>query len=307
MPKLFTLLLLMPFMLCAAEPVRVLKLDWSSQRVQAEVLARLLGRSGIESEFVEDAASAQWFLLRTGRAHVQLEVWEGTMAKEFTQLLDKGLIVDAGNHQASTREEWWYPAYVEQLCPGLPDWQALRRCAAIFAEPGSGDKGVYHAGPWEKPDRARIRALAIDFVVEEAADGNALNALIVEHVEAKRPLLVFNWSPNWVEARYEGSFVEFPPYHAACEQDPSWGENPKYAWDCGNPRDGWLKKAVHKGLIERGDCAWELVKTMSFSNKDIAQMALWVDREAMTESAAASRWLEANHQRAADWLAQCRD
>ncbi|WP_372871125.1 ABC transporter substrate-binding protein [Shewanella sp.] len=301
---MFLILLLLPFS-AICQPVKLLKLDWSSQRVQTEILAQLLARQDIKTEVIEDAASAQWFLLRTGRAHVQLEVWEGTMAKEFSHMVEKGFILDAGNHETSTREDWWYPAYVEDLCPGLPDWQALYKCASIFAEQDSGGRGVYHAGPWEKPDRARIRALGIDFVVSEAADGNALNDLIIEHVEARRPLLVFNWSPNWVEARYSGRFVEFPTYHPKCEQDPGWGLNPKYTWDCGNPKNAWLKKAAHFSLSLRADCALALVQAVSFRSNDIAQMAMWVDREHMTETAAALRWLEANAERADNWQSIC--
>lgn len=29
--------------------------------------------------------------------------------------------------------EWWYPAYMEERCPGLPDWTALLDCADAFS------------------------------------------------------------------------------------------------------------------------------------------------------------------------------
>jgi glycine betaine/proline transport system substrate-binding protein len=46
---------------------------------------------------------------------------------------------------------------VEDVCPGLPDWHALKtvlarikNCAAIFQRPDLKGNGVYFAGPWEK-------------------------------------------------------------------------------------------------------------------------------------------------------------
>ncbi|GIS98491.1 MAG: hypothetical protein CM1200mP26_02040 [Acidimicrobiales bacterium] len=50
-------------------------------------------------------------------------------------------MIDAATHDAKTREEWWYPSYIEDVCPGLPDWQALNECAEMFATPDSGGKG----------------------------------------------------------------------------------------------------------------------------------------------------------------------
>jgi hypothetical protein len=31
-------------------------------------------------------------------------------------------VIDAATHDAKTREDWWYPSYVEDVCPGLPDF-----------------------------------------------------------------------------------------------------------------------------------------------------------------------------------------
>ena len=36
----------------------------------------------------------------------------------------------AGETGMLAKEEWWYPIYMKEQCPGLPDWQALNACAA---------------------------------------------------------------------------------------------------------------------------------------------------------------------------------
>ena len=61
-------------------------------------------------------------------------------------------MVDAGTHSASTREEWWVPAYVAEKCPGLPDWKALDKCAEIFSTAETAPKGRFVDPPadWGK-------------------------------------------------------------------------------------------------------------------------------------------------------------
>ena len=42
----------------------------------------------------------------------------------------------------------------------------------------------------------------------------------------KRPVVVFNWTPNFAEAVWPGEFVEFPEWVDGCDKDPSVGPNP---------------------------------------------------------------------------------
>ncbi|HEX5693952.1 MAG TPA: phosphate ABC transporter substrate-binding/OmpA family protein, partial [Arenimonas sp.] len=85
-----------------------------------------------------------------------------------------------------TREDWWYPLWTKEACPGLPDWQALNECAAVFATPETGDKGRFLGGPvdWLKHDQEKVDALGMDFVVVNAGSAAALWAEI-EAAEAE--------------------------------------------------------------------------------------------------------------------------
>jgi len=284
-------------------PIQILQLDWSSQIVLSHVYGELLSRHGFSIEYLKKNSDSQWFLLSTGKADLQVEVWEGTMAKRFDDLVQRELIIDAGSHKALTREEWWYPAYVKEQCPGLPDWRALNDCASIFAET-IGGPGVYFTGPWEKPDRARIRALQLNFTVVELENSDVLRQKLIEYSSQKRPLLIFNWSPNWVESVFEGEFVEFPAYEAACETDRNWGFNKKLVWDCGNPKNGWLKKAVSKELAETQPCALALIESVSLNNKHISDAAKLVDIDHLSPDMAAQQWIRLNQTTVDNWLSK---
>ena len=147
--------------LACAEPIKMLSLDWTSQQVLTKVLGKLLEQNNVPVEYVYTDARSQWYKLANNLGDVQVDVWEGSMASKYQQLIDAGNIVEGGTHVATTREDWWYPDYTEKVCPGLPNWEALKQCHQAFAD--GGEKGIYYTGPWEKPDAARIRALGLNF------------------------------------------------------------------------------------------------------------------------------------------------
>ena len=287
-----------------SKDVVIITNNWTSQIVLSHVYGSLLEQLGQPVRYVESSVSEQWGALSHGAAHVQLEVWEGTMNQEFNRLTNRGRIHNMGTHEATTREDWWYPSYVEKVCPGLPQWQALKGCAGQFAHKPGG-KGVYVAGPWEKPDEARIRALELNFKVQQVENGDDLWVALKNAFEQKRPIILFNWSPNWVESRYEGKFVEFPLFAEECESDPEWGVNPNYLYDCGNPKGGWLKKAAWPGLEEFAPCAHSILRTLSFNNAQIAEAAAYVDVDALTHREAAQKWMENNRTTWQPWAKAC--
>ena len=124
------------------------------------------------------------------------------------------------------------------------------------------------------------------------AKDNPSNQKIEKYIAEKKPLLIFNWSPNWVEAKYKGKFVEFPAHDDDCEKKASWGVNPKFKWDCGNPTGGWLKIAISKSLSDKSQCAVDTINSFSLDNGQIAMAAMLVDNQKMSVEDAVNKWLE---------------
>jgi glycine betaine/proline transport system substrate-binding protein len=183
----------------------------------------------------------------------------------------------------------------------------LNDCAAKLATPETAPKGRYLAGPtdWEKPDRERVEALGLDIEVVNASDAATLWAELEAAFRRKEPIILFNWTPNWVEAEYQGRFIDFPDHHAACETDPDWGLNPDATFDCGNPKRGWLKKGVWAGLPKTWPCAFELIKNINFTNAGIGAAAAKVDVDGLTPEEAAARWIEENEEVWETWIPAC--
>ena len=288
----------------SSDPIVIPTHNWSSQIVMSYVVGNLFESMGNNVEYVSTDSQAVYESVRLGDVTLELEVWEGAFGVAFSEALAKGGLHDAGDHNAVTREDWWYPLWTKDACPGLPSWEALNDCAAMFATPETGDKGRFLGGPvdWLKHDAERVEALGMDFVVVNAGSAAALWAEVSAAERNKRPVVIFNWTPNFVEAVWEGEFVEFPAYFEGCKDDPALGPNPDATYDCGNPADGYLKKAAWDGMEDKWPNAYQVLRSISFTNPQIAEMAKLVDVDEMEPEDAALQWIEDNKDVWQPWL-----
>ncbi len=286
------------------DPLIIPTHNWSSQIVMSNVVGQIFEAVGNSVEYVSTDSQAVYEAVRLGDVTLEMEVWEGAFGPAFEAALEKGGLHDVGDHNAVTREDWWYPMWTKEACPGLPDWEALNACAEKFATPETGDKGRFLGGPvdWLKNDQERVDALGMDFVVVNAGSASALWAEVAAAERDKRPVVIFNWTPNFVEAVWPGEFVEFPEYTKGCKDDPSVGPNPNATYDCGNPADGYMKKAAWDGMKEKWPDAYSILQKINFTNPQIAEMAKLVDIDEFEPEEAATEWLEANEDVWKPWV-----
>jgi len=286
------------------DPIIIPIHNWNSQIVMSNVVGQLFERMGNNVEYVSTDSQAVYEAVRNGDVHLEMEVWEGAFGASFNAAMEKGGIVDAGDHDAVTREDWWYPAYVAELCPGLPDWEALNACSEMFSTPETGDAGRFLGGPvdWLKHDQERVDALSVNFKVVNAGSASALWAELAAAEKRGEPIVLFNWTPNFIEAVYPGAFVEFPVHQPGCDTDPSLGPNPDATYDCANPPNGYLKKAAWEGMQEKWPGAFEMLTKISFTNPQIAEMAKLVDVDELEPEEAAEVWVEENEEVWSSWM-----
>ena len=141
------------------EPIVIPTHNWTSQITMAYVIGGIFESIGNNVSYVPADSQAVYESIRNGDVTISHEVWQSTFGKSFSNALDAGGIIDVGTHASATQEEWWYPAYVGDLCPGLPNWEALNDCAALFATADSGGKGRYLDGPMDWHLRLKTTAL----------------------------------------------------------------------------------------------------------------------------------------------------
>ena len=288
----------------SSDPIRIIVNNWTSQNVLANVTGLLLEKQGYSVEYVPSDTQLQYQAMADGDLHFQVEVWEGSQATAFEAALATGGVTDFGTHEAVTREDWWYPSYVKEVCPGLPDWEALNACAEVFATVDTGGMGRFVGPPadWGKHYSERIAALGMDFQEVSVGQAATLWAELQAAYDRQEPIVLFNWTPNFIEAKFEGEFVRFPEYQPACLEDPAWGLNPDEVYDCGAPADGYLKKAGWSGPSEEWPGAAAFLENINFTNPQIAAAAAMVDVEGLTVEDAAQRWVDENEAVWSAWI-----
>lgn len=184
----------------------------------------------------------------------------------------------------------------------MPDWKALDACAEKFATAETGTKGRFVGPPaaWGKHYAERIQALKMNFQEVPVGQAATLWAELQSAYDRKEPIVLFNWTPNFIEAKFKGEFVEFPEFDAACFKDPAWGQNPDAIYDCGAPASGYLKKAASPAFETKWPGAFAVLKKVNFTNPEIAAAAAMVDVDGMSPEEAAEKWISDNE---ATWKA----
>lgn len=287
----------------STDPIKIVTNNWTSQLVLSNVVGQLLQKSGHNIEYKSSDTQLQHTAIAAGDMDFQVEVWEGSQAESYEKAIQAGAVA-LGAHDAVTREDWWFPAYMLEMCPGLPDWKALDACAAKLATAETGQKGRFVGPPadWGKHYSERITALGMNF--QEVAVGQAatLWAELQAAYDRKEPIVLFNWTPNFIEAKFEGQFVEFPTYEPACLSDPAWGSNPNAVYDCGAPAKGYLRKVGSPALVTKWPTAAEFLKKVNFTNPQIATAAAMVDVDGLSPEEAATKWIAENEAVWKPWM-----
>ena len=276
----------------SSSPIVIPTHNWSSQVVMAYVIGGIFESMGNNVEYVSADTQAVYESIRQGDVTISHEVWQSTFGKSFYAAMAKGGIIDAGNHDTVSLEEVGVPQWVidKDLCPGLPNWEALKNCKDVFATADSGGKGRILDGPqsWhgvEYTDRVEA-LLGDDWVVKFAGSADALWAELAAAKKEGRGTIVFNWTPNFTDK--EGyAFIEWPAYYLGCRKQD--GGDSK----CGSPI-GWLKKAANYKFPKTHPAAYTAFSRMSFTAGHIGGMAALVDLDGMTHKDAGKAWLAAN-------------
>ena len=103
----------------SSAPIVIPVHNWSSQIVMAHVIGGIFEKNGNTVKYVPADSQAVYESIRIGDVTISHEVWESAFGKSFTTAMDKGGVLDWGDHEARTLEDMGYPNWVAKLCPGL--------------------------------------------------------------------------------------------------------------------------------------------------------------------------------------------
>ncbi len=288
------------------DPIIITIQDWTGEYITAHLIGGVLERMGYNVKYQQADYIAQFAGLESGDLHIAPEMWETTGKQAMEASLKTGKTVDLGETGMQAKEEWWYPIYMKELCPGLPDWRALKsaECAKAFSTPETYPKGRYLGGPvtWAGFDDERVEALDLPFEVVHAGTDAALFAELKSAYERKAPFLGWIYTPHWAPIKFKGEWVQFPEYTDACYNDPKWGINPNQKYDCGKPY-GWIKKVGWKGGEKKWPCAYEAVRKFRIDNQTMGEMIGKVDLEGKSVNDVVEDWFKTHESTWKPWTA----
>jgi len=279
--------------------------DWDGQRITSRIMGGILEKAGYKVEYRDANYEAQFEDLGTGKLTVAMEIWATTGTQNLEAAVATGNVENIGPTGMQAKEDWWFPAYMVERCPGLPDWRALLKpeCAKAFSTNDSTPKGFYLGGPsdWGGHDEGRIEALKLPFTMNHAETDTALWEALQTAYSSTSAIMLWIYSPHWAPAEFNGDWVKFPAYEPACYSDPTWGINPKALFDCGKPT-GPIWKAGWIGLKKKWPGAHKAIAAYQMTNDEMEQMLVAVERKGKTVQEVVNEWIAQNEPRWRAWI-----
>ncbi len=287
----------------SSDPIKIALFDWTSVNLNATILSKILKSYGYNTELVtSDYLASIQTGLRTGDLTIGMEYWDTTAREAMADADASGQTENLGPIGPKAKEEWWYPEYMKEKCPGLPNWEALKNCAEAFSTPETAPKGRYLGGPvtWGGFDDERVEALDLPFEVVHAGTDAAMFAELESAYQRQAPIILWIYTPHWAPAKYKGEWVQFPEWTPECYADPAWGSNPDKAYDCGKPH-GEIYKYSWKGFAEKWPVAHKIAKNMKFSDDEMSTLIGQVDLDKKSLDEVADAWIAANQEKIKQW------
>jgi glycine betaine/proline transport system substrate-binding protein len=168
----------------------------------------------------------------------------------------------------------------------------------MFTTAETGDKGQFLQGDpsWVYYDQDIIDNLALNLQVVQAGSEQSILAALDAAYNRQEPVLFYFWTPHSVHAKYELTQVQLPEYTDACGAKAGTG-----GVDCDYPQDV-LYKAASAGLKDAAPEAYQLLKSMQYTNADQIAMIADVELNGKKPEEAARAWVDANQDVWKAWL-----
>ncbi|MEO7397537.1 MAG: glycine betaine ABC transporter substrate-binding protein [Ilumatobacteraceae bacterium] len=279
------------------EKIVLVKNAWTASALDAEIAKQLIEQNfGNPVEITSIDENTMYDGLSSGKLDAVLEVWPSGLSADEQKYYDNGSVVDVGKLGAVGRIGWYTPSYVLEQFPALKTWEGLKdpAIAKEFASAETADKGRFLGTDpsYSQADEAIITNLALPFQVVYSGSEAATVAAVDGAVAAKKPILLYWWTPTATTAKYDLVEIELPAYTDEC-----WADAAKIA--CAYPEDVLLKAASAK-LKDKDPAVWAFLEKFSLSNEDQLGLLPAVEIDKRDAAEVAAEWIAANE---ATWKA----
>lgn len=254
--------------------------EWTGQHISSYVAGHILEKMGYNVEYKTAAVLPMGTAVADGNITLGLELWDNNMGEWWPSQLESGEVEDMGTLGLDAREGWLYPKHVEELCPGLPDWEAFVGCAEVFSTAETFPDGRFIEYPADWSDRATqlIASEGLPFQAIPAGSEGALVAEFKAAVDKESALVMMFWAPHWLLFEHEYGWVDMP------EDLVNKGSMQK-------PR---VFKSGWPGMKDKWPVAYKFITNYQLDNKVQEYLMGRIDRDGDDAVKATLEWVEAN-------------
>ncbi len=269
-------------------PIKVAINEWTGQNLTAHIAGTLLEKLGYKVEYVTAGTLPQFTGIASGALSLTPEVWPSNLGDVYPKAKAEGKLEEIGELGLDTRDGWIYTADTKAVCPGLPDWTALKNpgCVQALATPETFPNGrlLDYPADWGSATGQELKNADIPFTPVPAGSEGSLVAELQAAVAAHKPLLMRFWAPHWVLVAVPVEWMKMPPCDsnntAACIVAPP------------------VLKVVWSSFREKWPAGYSLMKSLQVHADDQQKMIYAVDKQGKSLDQAVAGWMD-QHQ--SDW------
>lgn len=276
------------------DPIRVALHEWTGGVFSAHLVVRILGEMGYNAEAIPIDASGIYPALEAGDVTLDVETWTGVHPEVFP-LIEANSVTNIGETGLVGMDRWWFPSYVKADCPGLPSYEALNDCAKLFSTVDTGDKGrlLLYSADWGGNDDERVESLGLNFEIVRVGSEAALLAEVQSAVQREAPILTWLYEPHWAPVKYDGEYVELPPYTDECQESGKF--------NCEKPT-GPIIKIAWPGMKDKWPGAYAAIEAFSLTNEEYGSIIAEADLNGVAMDDLVDLWMEENKDRWSAWI-----
>nr|WP_320136635.1 ABC transporter substrate-binding protein [uncultured Amphritea sp.] len=282
--------------------VTISEMNWSSGQLVTSVSKFLMEQGyGCTVQTVPTSTvPSVTSVAETGKPDIITELWL-TSVPLYNELEKEGKVVTAANVLSDGGQDaWWVPKYLVDKYP------ELKTIDGILANPELVG-GRFHNAPdgWGMRIKNDNLIKAFDFAghgmdVFNHGSGETLAGAIAAANTAKEPFFGYYWAPTSVLGKYPMVAVDMGPYDEEAHQCIE-------TKDCQSPRKTSLKTgevitAVTADLIKREPEIYELMKHISFSNKEMSALLAWQETNNASSEETAVYFITSQQDKWSTWL-----
>ncbi|MCR9146503.1 MAG: ABC transporter substrate-binding protein [Rhodobacteraceae bacterium] len=281
------------------DPIKIPINEWTGQHISAHITGTLFQKAGYEVEYVTAGAVPQFIALANGELHVQPEVWTNNVGEIYPKAVESGDILVLGQLGLQPQEGWIYPPYMEEMCPGLPAYEALYDCAQSFAAADTFPKGRLITYPADWGTRSRDVVAQIDIPFEPVAGGSegAMIAELKSAVATGDPMIMMFWQPHWLFAEQEFNWVSWDPADGECVEE----EGQSRGNACGFQQAS-IDKIANISFKENYPAAFALYEQIVIDNDMQNALMLEIDQKGRDLEEVIAEWIDANEATWGPWV-----